>query len=152
MESFSSIFYSLTIKITSLVLFPTTENAWQYHTLCYVLKFGSTDKGKFVKLAISCSINVSSESATVSNIKLSKPLKIHVCYSIILEFFKNRLQWLWFGLIFLVCKRRKVMTKYYSLVGPRPTKISHDKLFFIFKQMLSVLAFTEYRIISVNIL
>lgn len=37
--------YGKPVKITSLGLFPTIENVWQYHTLCCVLEFISTDRG-----------------------------------------------------------------------------------------------------------
>lgn len=72
--------------MTSLVLLVTIQNIWQYHIKYYVLKFLSTVAehfpNKFVKLAISCSSNVSSQSDIVSNVELSKPHKICVCYRI----------------------------------------------------------------------
>lgn len=37
--------YGKLVKVTSLGLFPTIEKVWQYHTLCCILKFVSTDRG-----------------------------------------------------------------------------------------------------------
>lgn len=78
--------------MTSSITYHSKYLAASRNILCfevYKYWYRTCFPNKFVKLAVSSSINVSSQSGIVSNIELSKPHKIYVCYRIMSIRVKN---------------------------------------------------------------